>query len=308
VLQHEEWLRKYCGADGEGNMLVPMVVFGRQPETCGLVQINCPEDIERVTRAHVQKSRAYAGGLLGNGILSTLDLEQWAPQREDLRSAFLPQKTLRGAFPVTADRAEYAVGHMAETGEPTNRGGPDSDFTLNANEFFLYEAFAQLHLTMLGETAEFMDANNVKLRDAFSTLAKGFGLVSRSEFGRAKAFVTQNSTELVRRARDRAASNGGGDGVDSGANSGSGCPMSGGGGGPLGAVLATHVPHARNPERALVDTMTTFTFAGHDTTANMMTWCTFEVARSAEIQARLHREVDALAAKLGDRKVCLCQE
>lgn len=49
------------------------------------------------------------------------------------------------------------------------------------------------------------------------------------------------------------------------------------------------------------DTAATILFAGHDTTANLMTWVTFEMARKPHLQRRMQQEVDTVFSRLGGR-------
>ena len=46
---------------------------------------------------------------LGDGVLSTRDNESWKEQRRHLSEAFMPKSSLAHIFPVSRDRAEYAV-------------------------------------------------------------------------------------------------------------------------------------------------------------------------------------------------------
>ncbi len=62
------------------------------------------------------------------------------------------------------------------------------------------------------------------------------------------------------------------------------------GAGPLAEVLREH------PRRDLaLDEAVTILLAGHETTAVALTWCCWLIAGDTEVEARLHREVDAVA-------------
>ena len=47
-----------------------------------------------------------------------------------------------------------------------------------------------------------------------------------------------------------------------------------------------------------LDTINSFIFAGHDTTANTLTWCCYELARHPEVQQRLQAELDRPSNRL----------
>ena len=47
----------------------------------------------------------------------------------------------------------------------------------------------------------------------------------------------------------------------------------------------------------------TFVFAGHDTTANTMSWLLYEVAQRPHIQQQLQQESDALFAATSGRPI-----
>ena len=47
-----------------------------------------------------------------------------------------------------------------------------------------------------------------------------------------------------------------------------------------------------NIDQSQLDTINSFIFAGHDTTANTLTWCCYELARHPEVQQRLQAELD----------------
>lgn len=61
----------------------------------------------------------------------------------------------------------------------------------------------------------------------------------------------------------------------------------------------------RFSQRQRIDQLSTFMFAGHETTANTISWAIYELARHPEVQARLRSEVRALLSRTGKGDVGL---
>ena len=68
---------------------------------------------------------------------------------------------------------------------------------------------------------------------------------------------------------------------------------------PIHAPLARRLVDNGEDEDVMRDTTTTFAFAGHDTTANLMTWLVFEVCQVPRYLAQLRAEVDRAMAQCG---------
>lgn len=64
----------------------------------------------------------------------------------------------------------------------------------------------------------------------------------------------------------------------------------------VGMMMAARHPSTGEPmaDRALMDEITTMIIAGHETAATTMNWCWYLISRHPEVEARIHREVDAL--------------
>lgn len=54
-----------------------------------------------------------------------------------------------------------------------------------------------------------------------------------------------------------------------------------------------------NLQQSQLDTISSLVFAGHDTTANTLSWCLYELARQPELQRKLQAEMDRFIASLG---------
>ena len=296
TLAHEQIAAAYAGTPFGQNFVIPFVFSPHraQPYLDWMVILANNEDCARIARTHVQKSDAYGFLFLGNGVLSTTDNPLWRAQRQHLVEAFLPEASLAHVFPVSLRRARFAT--ETRLRELTN------DFTkpVEINEFWLHEAMAQLQLALLGETEAWMDRTNIPLRRAFAAAnAQSVDLATMvARRRKAQKFIRGYASELVERATGPAPAR---------APRHAGACPAGGVRGPVTARLADLDAHmaglnvdadqARKKNMAR-DTAATFLFAGHDTTANLMTWATFELARRPELQARAHAEVDAAFAKL----------
>jgi hypothetical protein len=150
MLQLQKWTAEF-GGSLSANIVVPAIIApdNGMPYIDDLVIVNCADDAERLARVHVRKSPFYQLLFLGkNGVLSTRDLELWQAQRRHVADAFLPLASLAKVFDVSAKRAKWAV---------LTKLAAQADGSVEMHEFMLYEAMAQLQLTMLGETEEFVE-------------------------------------------------------------------------------------------------------------------------------------------------------
>ncbi|KAI0779018.1 PAH-inducible cytochrome P450 monooxygenase PC-PAH 1 [Trametes elegans] len=64
---------------------------------------------------------------------------------------------------------------------------------------------------------------------------------------------------------------------------------------------ASENPKSRLSDEEMISQMATFLLAGHETTANSMTWMLYELARHPEYQAKMRAEVKALRARVAER-------
>ncbi len=269
------------GHDGiASNIVFPLVITpqSQMPYLDWLVTISNPEDAAKIAKNHVLKSKIYGVAFLGDGVLATRNNESWKEQRQHLAEAFLPKSSLQHIFPVSLNRARLAINERLPN--ISNSGKTP----VEVNEFFLHEAMAQLQLALLGETEEFMNETNIPLRKAFSA-----SLTPNPNFNEAlktrresRKFIQKYSNDLVKRSVEA--------NKDKPADA---CVH-----GPLSARLADLCPAAKNMDVIRRDSAATFFFAGHDTTANLMTWFTFEMAKNQSLQARIHAEVDNVFEEL----------
>lgn len=193
-----EWSRRSSadGADAGTNFVFPTSVVpkGEVPYIDLMVVLSHPDDAERVARLHVRKGKSYGIAFLGDGVLSTRDIDSWREQREHLVEAFLPDASLKHVFRASADRAEYCVDEKLRVQCEGGRAA------LDINEFFLFEAMAQLQLALMGESTEYMEETNVPLRQSFKAALKLGGMEAAKERSAARKTVHNYSNGLVRRS------------------------------------------------------------------------------------------------------------
>jgi len=292
-LSHVKWeelQQRYCEGNHTANVVVPYISFTRfnrsPPKLTNLVLLSDPADCARIARDHVKKMPDQAL-FLGGGVLSTTDTASWRAQRSHFAEAFLPRHSLAKLLPINCRRAQASMANL-----PVRPGGE----VVNMNEFLLHEAMAQLQLSLFGLPESFMADTNKKLRGAFDTITAGTGITSggdsryldtsavRAGAAYANTWLTDflqhadEKSDIAFEAAERAET---GDGAATAA------PPDG----PLSALIADSdepVPNAA-----------TFVFAGHDTTANTMTWLLYEVAQRPDLQRDLQGESDALFARVG---------
>eukprot|EP00039_Didymoeca_costata_P009171 m.121292 g.121292 ORF g.121292 m.121292 type:complete len:588 (-) comp14386_c0_seq5:2725-4488(-) len=295
-LSHVSWMdlqKRYCHGKSTANFVIPIVSFtqnnSRPPVITDLVILSHPDDCERIARAHVKKMPDQ-GIFLGDGVLSTTDVDMWREQRSHFIESFLPNASLANVFPVNLARVQKSMKNLEDMVNTT------SDRVINMNEFLLYEAMAQLQLSLFGLSESFMDETNVPLRRAFDSVAEATGVISggNGKYMDAKTVTTQATyaatwiARYIKRTQGKVGVSEAKDITQPEENSSSGCPMRG-----LAGPLSARIADGDN----MYENAATFVFAGHDTTANTMTWLLFEVSQNKNLQQRLQQEADEFFAR-----------
>eukprot|EP00946_MAST-07B_sp_MAST-7B-sp1_P005118 g5118.t1 len=277
---------RYCGGKRTANFVQPVVSFTRKnerpPIIANQVVISHPDDAMRIARAHVQKMPDQAI-FLRNGVLSQVDNQRWKEQRSHLTTAFLPYKSLQYVLPVSEKRAKQANRVLRELAT----GGNDVEL----NEFLLNETMAQLMLAMFGMPEDDVLRHNKPVRDAFSNLLEmtgGTGTGSAEEIDPAR--LQKYSLRLFEFLGDFLGIAAQAKGVEEAIDSGDPSEISG--------PLSARIFDISESFEEKVFNAATFAFAGHDTTANTMSWLIFEACQNRDIQERLQREADSFFANL----------
>lgn len=260
------------------NMVIPSMFMLKKPIIGDLVIIGNAKDAERLAHVHLVKSLQYGDqSFLGDGVLSTRNLENWRDQRRHLMEAFLIEKSISKIMPVSVKRAIYAIDLKIK----------DDGNKIDMLEFFSFEAMTQLHMALFGESQEFSEANNVKLRKSFNVQFSGLATSTKEEIVEAVRFTREFSQQVLNHSVDSQGR------LAKAAPSHAeklNCPVLG----PLAAKLVENpAGFANEPLIARRDSVSTFSFAGFDTTANLMTWLTFEMCRNPHYQERLQKEIDS---------------
>ena len=121
----------------------PVAAGGGKYFVTNLVMLAHEDDCERIAKAHVKKNPLMTP-TMGDSVISTVDNAKWRKLRESLGVAFMPNTNLAPIFDVSVARAEAAVQIMAGL---AGEGGAE---VVDASEFFLHEAQAQLQLALFG--------------------------------------------------------------------------------------------------------------------------------------------------------------
>ena len=279
---HMLWMdfqNNYCNRNGVANFVQPVISFTRnntrKPILTNHVILSDPEDCERIARMHVQKMPDQSL-FLHTGVLTQLDNDRWKAQRSHLIEAFLPMQSLAGLFHLSDARARKANGFLKNQA----RAG-----AVQMNEFLLNETMAQLMIVMFGLPDEMVEKNNKKVRNAFATQLEMTG----GSVGGAKADMDQEATAAA--AMDLLGFIG--DFLEV-AQHKSGISENVKYGRKVDGPLSARIWDISEDVEEKIFNAATFVFAGHDTTANTMSWLLYEVCRNKSIQEKLRAEVNAM--------------
>lgn len=270
---------RYCGGNRTANFVHPIVSFTRKnsrpPIISNLVVVSHPSDAMRIAKAHVQKMPDQTL-FLHNGVLSQIDNQRWKEQRAHLTTAFLPYKSLQHVLPISERRAQFANTKLKEL---SLRGA------VQLNEFLLNEAMAQLMLAMFGMPEDVVKRQNKRVREAFANLLQMLGgtgtgsaeVINQQRLQKYSSRIFSFVSEFLSIAVNAK-------GVQEAMDSGSPQDVSG--------PLSARIYDVSEDFEEKVFNAATFVFAGHDTTANTMSWLIFEACQNSDIQRKLQVEAD----------------
>lgn len=169
-----------------------------------------------------------------------------------------------------------------------------------------HEAFLIIGNSTVAEESEWLSSNADRMKDAF--VAAGIPGFERTAEGKAASdCLREFTTNVLARAKQRAAdlkatattsqssTNGtakfddavGVDTADAFASN------------SVAAKLLSKHPDGTDvvDDQLKHDQLMNFMFAGHETTANTMSWCMYELMKNQDVQAKLQLEIDAMWAK-----------
>lgn len=239
--------------------------------------LNDPVSIQHVlvgNAANYTKSRNYAGlkAVLGNGLL-TSEGEHWKKQRRLAQPAFHREKLRGFAETMTSCTAAMCERWKSETAE------------LELHEEMMRVTFRIVGLTLLtkdfdGEAREVGEAMNVALTwaneyaEAFVRVPPWVPTPGNLRFKRAKARLHALILEAI---AERRASGEQKDDL-------------------LGMLMSARDEATGEPmsDAELVDELLTLVLAGHETTANALTFALHQLAKHPEIRAAAESEVDTV--------------
>lgn len=245
----------------------PLVTWVTDPE---LIERILLKDVERFPKTHLD--RRVLTPMLGDGIL-TAEGDSWRWQRK-LASPMFRYTELLSYVPTMVDAAEQ----LLETWRPH---GPE--FTTDIEEAMTETTFSVITRTVLAgideneagavkrSTRTYLDRISWEVAAAILRLPATTwhpGKANMRSSAREVRAIVQRLLEQCRKAQG------------------------------IGDDLVARMISARHPatgepmpDAAIVDNLTTFLFAGHETTAKALTWTLYLLARSPQWQDRLRDEV-----------------
>ena len=305
--------------------------WGEQPQLEPWLIISDPEDAQQISRLHTKKAGMYQPTFLGEGIFALNDVDEWKSQRHQIVAGVLPLSSLKQQFDTVKGSGADFMGllhGLCEGGsQPIEMNETFSDRTLRTLGMTLMDSeeifstysegirwsmtwnlsgFMDVDDTWEGKGGAFVDGvtGGVQEREYATKIGVIDGSAapnSPEEAAQVRGFIDGIAAKCLARAKAADVR----PTVDE-----NGKPQLGAG--HLMAMAAeidtmerkheypnpessqpTPTPTGlSNIEQSQLDTISSLIFAGHDTTANTLTWCCYELAKRPDIQERLRADID----------------
>jgi cytochrome P450 len=244
-----------------------------------VVLLRHPREVEEVLITQSRrflKSRDYKEGLafLGNGLLVS-DGELWLRQRRLMQPAFHRERIF-GYGQIMVDYArrraeEWRIGERRDLHEEM----VSLTLEIVVRALFSAEAREEAPRVSRALSALFKEFELERRSPWYRLLARLLPLPAERRFERARQELDQIITQLIAKRREAP-------GEDL-----------------LSMLLALQDEEGGMSDRQLRDEVVTLYLAGHETTANLLTWTWVLLAEYPEVEARLHEELQALGKPPG---------
>jgi len=261
-----------------------------------------PLETKRLLKSNPPKSVGYEiSAILGNAVLSNHVPAEWARQRELLKPAFT-NAALKELMPVMHGGLKTLLASF--------HAHCKADENFDLHEEVSAFAFLAIGHSALGEEDEFLTRRAKPLRDAFNVATYKEILRIRSEkddeYRAAKEEIESFTKETFQRYEKSK-------GFLKEAATAGGCPVAH----TLPESQPNNSHHPKKDtliniimakdangcpvmdEKLRSSSLSTFMFAGHETTSHSMSWCVLELGRNLHCQRKLQAEIDKHLSQIG---------
>lgn len=260
------------------------------PDTTGQserVIISDPIDARRVLRQHPGKPAfPYQSIFIGSGLIGQTDLSLWRRQRRWMRPVFHFQE-VRRHYPKVCNEARAMVMRLHEDSPSP------SPIRTNVHAELLKTTFRMLGRVILNEHQTstrrwFDDAKSEELRQAFEDGLQPF--YQTTPQGRTAHATLQEFATHVLQTGGTTSEAPVGDDVDATPDA---TPTF------TSRLLESGDASPYSSRQLQVDELLTTAYAGHETTANTIAWCFYELARHPRQQAQLREAIRSACQRSG---------
>jgi len=218
-----------------------------------------PVEASRMLRNHIGKPPfPYSEVLVGNGVLGQCDPKQWLKQRECLKPSFKTDEVKKLLLLMHEHTLLYIIQPLLKQNQ-TNH---------DIHAFLLESNFNLIGNVVLGDHSDWLKQHGNTLRKAFvnglQPLYKGTPIGKEAHY-----IMSEFATHAWDFAQTRRKNN----------------PAS-----SISIVDRLLQNTTISPDQRQ-DELMTIMFAGHETTANTLSWCLYELSRSIETQDKLRNEL-----------------
>ncbi len=234
-----------------------------------------PKEASYLLKNNVSKSDfPYKDIFVGEGILGQTDSKLWKKQREILKPVF-KSKVVASLIPLIHYHIQdkNLINHNCLIAQIRNNLLKSPK--INIHEYLKNITFIIIGNVALGESSSWLEKNGNKLREAFEISLQP--MISQTEYGmnayQVMGEFANHAWDLSKKRREKNPK----------------APIT-----IVDTIFKTDyskLGNNINNDKHKVSELMTIMFAGHETTANTLTWCIYELSKNSEYQERIRQEI-----------------